>query len=134
MVLELANRITIEPADVVSVLDLQIVEVQQVTEFRCEYQLGSSYLWADATAVVGGKNNTWRVIDLVPRELSLAAFRLDPPHEVRPHLKYTADGPTVAALEYRFAVRAGELAIRTVGQTMRIERITLTSRHSPASS
>jgi hypothetical protein len=128
MVLDLANRLTIDPSEAITVLDLRIVSSQQVTEFRHEYQLGSNYLWADATAIVGGKHGEWRVIDLVPRELSLAAFRLDPPHEVRPHLKHTTDGTMVAALEYMFRVKCGELSIRTVGQTMRIERVTLTTR------
>ena len=67
------------------------------------------------------------MIDLVPRELSLAALRLEPPHEVRPHLKQTPDGPIVEALEHHFAVRAGTLVVRTMGQTPRVERVTITT-------
>ena len=129
MVIDLANRTTLDLVEAIHVLELRIVSNEQVTKYRREYQLGSNALWSDATAIIGGVDNVWRVIDLVPRDLSLAAFRLDPPHEVRPHLKHSAEGASVAALEYIFHVRCGELAIRTVGQTMRIDHISLTTRH-----
>lgn len=127
LVLELANRDSIDPTEAAQLLDLPLLRIEQVTLYRREYQLGHNTLWIDATAIVGGVGETWRVLDLVPRDLTLAALRLDPPREIRPHLEQTPDGPVVAALEHWFAVRAGTLAIRTIGETSRIERITLTS-------
>jgi hypothetical protein len=127
MILELAGRVPIDPEAAAELLELAIVHVEQVTAFRREYQLGTSALWADATAIVGGLRDDWRVIDLVPRDLSLAALRLDPPHEVRPHLKHTNDGAVAIALDHHFAVRAGTLVIRTAATSVRIERITFTT-------
>ena len=124
---DLANGDTIDPIEAAKLLELPVVRIEQVTMYRCEYQLGTNALWADATAIVGGVGETWRVIDLVPRDLTLAMLRLDPPHEIRPHLKQTPEGPVVAALEHHFAVRAGTLVIRTIGQTLRVERVTLTT-------
>lgn len=125
MVLALANRDTIDPVAAADLLDLPLVRIEQVTAYRREYQLGSNALWSDATAIVGGHRETWRVLDLVPRELSLPALRLDPPQEIRPHLKHTNDGAFVTALDHVFRVAAGTLVVRTSGTSLRIERITL---------
>ena len=127
MVLTLASRDTIDPVDAADLLDLRLVRIEQVSPYRREYQLGDSSLWADATAIVGGERESWRVVDLVPRDLSLAALRLEPPHEIRPHIKHTNDGPVVTALDHCFRVPAGTLVIRTPGTSLQIQRITLTN-------
>src|SRR5687767_5140598 len=127
MVIELANRTAIEPEEAIHVLDLRILSVEQVTPYRREYQFGANPLWSDATAIVGGQDNTWRVIDLVPRELSIVALRLDPPYELRPSIKHTNDGAILVALDHCFDVRAGKLVIRTAPGSTRIERITLST-------
>ena len=127
LILELAGRDTIEPTDAAQLLDLPIVRIEQVTLYRREYQLGNNALWIDATAIVGGAGETWRVLDLVPRDLSLAALRLDAAHEVHPCIKHTERGAIVVALEHHFAVRAGTLVVRTTGETSRVERVTVTT-------
>jgi hypothetical protein len=131
MVLDLASRATIDPHEASTVLDLAIVSVEQVTVYRREYQLAANMLWTDATAIVGGVADTWRVLDLVPRELSIVALRLDPPYELRPHIKHTNDGPLLVGLDHCHRVRAGHLVIRTAPQAARIERITLSTDYSP---
>jgi hypothetical protein len=126
MIRELATRDSIDPQTAAELLGLPILSVEQVSAVRREYQLGSNALFVDATAVIGGRDARWRVIDLVPREMMLApllALMRDAPYEQRPILKHTDDGPMIVGLEHHLALDGGELVIATRGA--RIERITL---------
>lgn len=126
MIHELATRDSIDPQTAAELLGLPILSVEQVSAVRREYQLGSNELFVDATAVVGGRDARWRVIDLVPREMLLApllALMPDAPYEQRPILKHTDHGPMLVGMEHHLALDGGELVIAT--RDARIERITL---------
>ena len=126
MIRELAIRDTIDPHTAAELLGLPILSVEQVSAVRREYQLGSNELFVDATAVVGGRDARWRVIDLVPREMMLdplLALMPDAPYEQRPILKHTNDGPMLVGIEHHLTLDGGELVIAT--RNARIERITL---------
>ena len=110
---ELANKDWIDPETAAEVLGLPIVAIDRVTVYRCEYQLGSNELFADATAIVGSRESHWSIIDVVPRDLVLAALAL-PPHQERALLKHTTEGPTLVGVEHHVPVRAGELVVVTI--------------------
>lgn len=124
---ELANKDWIDPETAAQVLGLPILAVERVTIYRCEYQLGSNELFADATAIIGTRDSHWSIIDLVPRDLALDALAL-PPHQQRPLLKHTSEGPALLGVEHHVKVRAGELVVVTSGDSERIERVTLLAR------
>ena len=129
LLVDLAQRDCVDPEDAARLLGLEIVAIDQVSIVRREYQLGSNELFADATAIVGGHDGSWRVIDLVPRELVLAPILERLPeavvYEQRPILKHTNDGPMLIGMEHHFEVDAGTLVITT--RDARIERVTISS-------
>lgn len=130
-IVELARRATVDPFAAAQVLGLDVISVEQITRFRREYQLGSNDVFADATAIVGGRNDTWRIIDLLPRDLTLAplaALLAESPYQHRWLFKHTPDGPAIIGVEHRFAVSAGELVVTSRGP--RIESITLANERT----
>lgn len=127
LIRELANKDWVDPETAADVLGLPILAIERVSSSRCEYQLGSNELFADATAVIGPRDSGWSIIDLVPRDLALDALAL-PSHEQRPLLKHTDDGDALLGIEHHIKVRAGELVVVTAGTSERIERVTLMAR------
>jgi hypothetical protein len=127
LIRELANKDWIDPETAAQVLGLPILAIDRVTIYRCEYQLGSNELFADATAIVGSRDSHWSIIDLVPRDLELDALGL-PPHQQRPLIKHTSEGAELVGIEHHVKVRAGELVVVTAGTSERIERVTLMAR------
>jgi hypothetical protein len=130
MIRELATYATIDPYEAAVLLGVPILSVDQVSDVRCEYQLGANEQFTDITAIVGGHDNTWRVLDLVPREMLLDPLILllptDTPYTQRPLVKHTNDGPVLVGIEHHFVVEAGELVIAT--RNARVERVTLMAR------
>lgn len=130
MIRELATADTIDPYEAAVLLGVPILSVEQVSDVRCEYQLGTNEQFTDITAIVGGHANTWRVLDLVPREMTLdpllALLPASTPYLQRPLVKHTHDGPMLVGLEHHFVVEAGELVIAT--RNARVERVTLMAR------
>lgn len=130
MIRELATYDTIDPYEAAVLLGVPILSVEQVSEVRCEYQLGASEQFTDITAIVGGHDNTWRVLDLVPREMMLdpllAMLPTDTPYLQRPLVKHTPTGPVIVGIEHHFVVEAGELVVAT--RNARVERVTLMAR------
>lgn len=130
-IVELARRDTVDPIAAAEVLALAVISVEQVTRFRREYQLGTNDTFIAATAIVGGRNDSWRVVDLVPRDLvlaPLAALLAEAPYAQRWLVKHTPDGPVNVGIEHRFAVSAGELVVTS--RAVRIESITLTNERT----
>jgi hypothetical protein len=130
MIHELATHDTIDPYEAAVLLGVPILSVDQVSDVRCEYQLGANEQFTDITAIVGGYDNTWRVLDLVPRELMFDPLYMllphDAPYEQRQLVKHTENGPILIGIEHRFVVEAGELVIAT--RNARVERVTLMAR------
>ncbi len=130
MIRELATYDTIDPYEAAVLLGVPILSVEQVSDVRCEYQLGANEQFADITAIVGGYDNTWRVLDLVPRELMFDPLYMllppDAPYEQRQLVKHTDNGPILVGIEHRFVVEVGELVIAT--RNARVERVTLMAR------
>lgn len=123
----LATHARIDPYAAAILIGVPILSVERVSAVRCEYQLGANAQFHDVTAVVGGRDERWRVLDLVPRDLMLeplcALMPADAPHLKQPLVKHTNDGPVLVGIEHRFVVVAGELVIAT--RDARIVRVTL---------
>jgi hypothetical protein len=133
----LATLDPIAPDNAAKVLGTKITATREVTPMRRESTLATGALWSTASATVGGADDKWRIVELVPAlELELAhvvAGVADLPYQSQPIVGHPGN-PHHGSTDHKFAGKGGELMIR-VDTKGKISRILLTTDRSvPASS
>lgn len=119
------NRI--EPAEVARTLGGKLGATTEVTPYRHETKLELAAA-SSATIVVGGKDNAWRIVEIVPKDklvlADLAPTVRDLPHSVEPRSPH---GPAGSTHHYRTAKL--ELVV-DVDKDDHVERVILTTEQT----
>lgn len=112
------------------------ITARQTTRYRRDETFAPTAIFVDAGAAVGGVDDAWTAISLVPaadldlRFEHVVALFPDAPYAFSPVVRHYQDGPRIVATDHRFSVAGGELVIQTDTKSVRVERIVLTTERS----